>query len=89
MKKKIVREAAVLEYDPERGVPSVVAQGRGYVAENIIAAAKEHNIPIHEDPELARALNMLRIGEEIPSELYHIVAQILIYVAEIDQKALA
>ena len=92
-KKKIVREAVVLEYDPSRGVPHVVAQGKGYVAERIIAAAEEHKVPVHEDPELAHMLNMLQIGDEIPPELYHVVAQILIYVAEtdrnFDKKALA
>ncbi|MCL1807105.1 MAG: EscU/YscU/HrcU family type III secretion system export apparatus switch protein [Oscillospiraceae bacterium] len=88
-KKKIVREAVVLEYDPSRGVPQVVAQGKGHVAERIIKTAEEHNIPVHEDPELAHLLNVLNIGDEIPSELYHVVAQILIYVAETDKKVLA
>ncbi|MDR1692802.1 MAG: EscU/YscU/HrcU family type III secretion system export apparatus switch protein [Oscillospiraceae bacterium] len=87
-KKTVVREAVVLEYDPNRGVPSVVAQGKGHVAERIISIAKEHNVPIHEDPELASLLNMLHIGEEIPPELYQVVAQILIYVGEIDKKVL-
>ena len=88
-KKKIVREAVVLEYDSSRGVPHVVAQGKGYVAERIIEIAEENQVPIHEDPELAHMLNMLQMGDEIPPELYHVVAQILIYVAEIDKKALA
>ncbi|MDR0293565.1 MAG: EscU/YscU/HrcU family type III secretion system export apparatus switch protein [Oscillospiraceae bacterium] len=86
MKKKIVREAVVLEYDPSRGVPQVVAQGKGYVAERILAIAEENKIPVHEDPELAHVLNMLNIGDDIPPELYHVVAQILIYVAEIDKR---
>ena len=89
VKKKIVREAVVLEYDPLRGVPQVVAQGKGYVAERILEIAEENKIPIHENPELAHMLNMLQIGDEIPPELYHVVAQILLYVAEIDKKALA
>jgi flagellar biosynthesis protein len=86
-KKKIVREAVVLEYDPARGVPQVVAQGKGHVAERIISVAEENRIPIHEDPELAHMLNMLQIGDEIPPELYNVVAQVLIYVAKIDQKS--
>jgi flagellar biosynthesis protein len=86
-KKKIVREAVVLEYDAARGVPQVVAQGKGYVAERIIAIAEENLIPVHEDPELAHLLNMLHVGDEIPPELYSVVAQILIYVAHVDKKA--
>jgi flagellar biosynthesis protein len=85
-KKTIVREAVVLEYDPSRGVPQVVAQGKGHVAERIIEIAEEHKVPIHENPELALMLNMLNIGDEIPPELYNVVAQILIYVAEVDKK---
>ena len=85
-KKKIVREAVVLEYDSSRGVPQVVAQGKGHVAERIIALAEEHQVPVHIDPELAHMLNMLQIGDEIPPELYHVVAQVLIYIAGIDKK---
>lgn len=88
-KKKIIREAVVLEYNPAAGVPRVVAQGKGQVAERIIEIAEENKIPVHEDPGLAHALNLLHIGDEIPAELYNVVAQVLIYVAEIDKKALA
>jgi flagellar biosynthesis protein len=86
-KKQIVREAVVLEYDPSLGVPQVVAQGKGYVAERIVAIAEENKIPIHQDPDLAHMLNMLQIGDAIPPELYNVVAQILIFVAEIDKTA--
>ncbi len=81
------REAAALEYSPGQAAPKVVAVGKGYVAENIIARAEEHDIPLHEDPSLAHALNMLSIGDEIPSELYAVVAQILIYVREVDDQS--
>jgi flagellar biosynthesis protein len=87
-KKKIVREAVVLEYDPSHGIPQVVAQGKGHVAERIIAIAEENQIPVHEDPELAHLLNMLKVGDAIPPELYSVVAQILVYVAKVDKKAM-
>ncbi|MDR0248123.1 MAG: EscU/YscU/HrcU family type III secretion system export apparatus switch protein [Oscillospiraceae bacterium] len=83
------REAAALEYDASKGAPKIIAQGKGLVAEQIIGKAKEHNIPVYEDPELAHALNLLRIGDEIPPELYAVVAQILVFVAEADMKAAA
>jgi flagellar biosynthesis protein len=85
-KKQIVREAVVLEYDPSRGAPHVVAQGKGHVAERIIAMAEENRVPIQENPELAHMLNMMNIGDQIPPELYTVVAQILIYVADIDAR---
>ena len=85
MAKKKTREAAALSYDATKGAPKVVAAGSGYVAENIIAAAEEHGIPVHADPDLAHTLNLLGIGEEIPAELYDVVAQILLYVCDMDK----
>ena len=84
-KKPRVREAVALEYDPEAGVPSVIASGKGHVAERIIEKAEQSGIPLHQDPELAHALNMLSIGDEIPSELYTVVAQILVFVGDADK----
>jgi len=86
-KKNDIREAVALEYDPDQGVPVVTAAGKGKTAERIIEAAREHAVPIHEDPGLAHVLNTLGIGDEIPPELYNVVAQILIYVADLDSKA--
>ncbi len=85
--KKPVREAVALEYEPSKSAPRVVAAGRGHVAENIIAKAIENDVPIHADADLAHSLNMLQIGQEIPAELYSVVAQVLLYVKDIDSKA--
>ncbi|MCL2081515.1 MAG: EscU/YscU/HrcU family type III secretion system export apparatus switch protein [Oscillospiraceae bacterium] len=84
--RKPVREAVALAYEEEAGAPSVVASGRGQVAENIIGKAREAGVPVHADPHLAHALNMLQIGQEIPAELYNVVAQVLIYVRDIDER---
>ncbi len=84
--KKRIKEAVALEYSPESGAPRVVASGTGQIAENIISRAEENGIPIHEDPELAHTLNMLKIGDEIPPELYTVVAQVLLFVCDIDKK---
>ena len=81
-----VREAVALDYDPGVSAPTIVAAGRGHVAENIIKTAREHNVPIHADAELAHTLNTLQLGQEIPPELYMVVAQILLYVKNIDEK---
>ena len=78
-------EAVALEYNMSLQAPVVLAAGKGYVAKNIIKEAKKLNIPIHRDEETARMLNMLKIGEEIPPELYFVVAQILIYVGDMDK----
>lgn len=84
--KKPLREAAALEYHEGEGAPRVIAAGKGAIADNIVAKAREHAIPIYEDPDLAHTLNMLRIGDEIPVELYHVVARILIYIGDLDRQ---
>jgi len=83
--KKPIREAVALSYEEEVSAPTVVAAGRGKVAENIIQKAQEAGVPIHADAMLAHALNMLQIGQEIPVELYNVVAQVLIYVRDVDE----
>ena len=71
--------AVALQYD-HPGVPRVTASGRGAVAEAILAAAREHNIPIEENPALAAALSQVEIDTEIPEELYRAVAEVLGFV---------
>ncbi len=83
---KDVKEVAALKYSPhEGGAPKLVAVGKGEIAEQIITVAKEHNIPLYEDANLSRTLNLFNIGDEIPKELYEVVAQILIFVGDIDK----
>lgn len=80
--KESVRKTAVaLSYDPdEDAAPKIVATGRGLVADTIIERAGEANVPIHKDEKLAGTLSKLEIGDSIPPQLYGIVAEILVYV---------
>jgi flagellar biosynthesis protein len=72
--------AAALRYDSGGGgAPRVVARGEGHVAERILALAREHGIPIHEDRALARVLSQLDVDTEIPLEVYQAVAEILAF----------
>jgi flagellar biosynthesis protein len=72
--------AAALQYTPgEDGAPKVVASGHGKIAEQILSMAKENGIPVYEDPVLATALADVKLGEEIPPELYLVVAEVLAY----------
>jgi flagellar biosynthesis protein len=80
--------ATALQYDPESGgAPRVVATGERKVAEKIIAEAKKHNISIYEDPVLTLALSNVNLGEEIPAELYQVVAEVLAYVYRVTGKS--
>jgi flagellar biosynthesis protein len=73
--------AAALQYDPEKGgAPKVIASGQRKVAEKILAEARKHNISIYEDDVLTAALSSVNLGEEIPAELYQVVAEVLAYI---------
>lgn len=71
--------AVALQYDAlVAPAPLVLAKGVNRVAERIKEVAREHNIPIEENPPLARALyKQVEIGETIPEELFQAVAAIL------------
>lgn len=82
------QKAAALEYQPEKdSAPRVVASGQGVVAEKIIALAKENGVPVYEDPTLAAALATVNINDEIPPELYLVVAEVLAYIYRISRRA--
>jgi len=60
--------------------PRVTAKGRGALAEKILALARRHGVPIEKDSTLLEALYRLEINEEIPEELYKVVAEVLAFI---------
>lgn len=70
--------AVALKYEAPHA-PKVVAAGRGFVGEKIIAAAEAHGVPIEKNPALAEALSTIELDEEIPEQLYLAVAEILAF----------
>lgn len=80
-------QAVALRYrEGEDDVPVVVAKGRGYLAERIKDLARESGVPIQEDPQLVDYLMALDLYEEIPPQLYAVVAEILAYIYSMDKK---
>lgn len=71
--------AIALNYDG-KSAPRVTAKGQGLVAEQIIAIAKEHDIPLHTDVAMVRMLSKLSLGDEIPRELYVAVAEVIAFI---------
>lgn len=72
------KKAAALRYQPGDEAPILLAFGENRAAERILELARQAGIPVRESP--AEALEILRgwpVGEEIPEELYALVAQIL------------
>lgn len=72
--------ALALRYAPDGdAAPEVTAKGRGDVARRILEVAREHDIPVREDEDLLELLAGVELGEEIPEELYQVVAELLTY----------
>lgn len=76
-----------LKYDPEvRSAPRVVAKGVDHTAFRIREVAKVHHVPLVTAPPLARAIyHTTEIDDEIPTELYMAVAQVLAYVFRLNE----
>ena len=73
--------AIALRYEAEKGAPRVVARGAGAVAAKIREKATEEGVPLVRDVPLARALyTSTKVGQEVPAELFHAVAQVLAFV---------
>ena len=84
-KNKKPKTAIALGYDPDNDfAPKIIATGRDILADKIIDVAKETKIPIHKDEKLASTLSKLQLGDMIPEELYGVVAEILIFVDNMD-----
>ncbi len=83
-----IKKAVALKYEPgERNAPVLVAKGKGAFAEQILERAKENGIPVQEDASLVEVLSKLDVDQEIPAELYTLVAEILSFVYDSDRKA--
>ncbi|TDP31286.1 flagellar biosynthesis protein [Idiomarina aquatica] len=79
------KQAIGLAYDGVNA-PQVIAKGFDELAEEIIAVAKEHGVMVHEDPLLSDSLARLDVGEEIPRDLYIIIAEIIAFAYLLDGK---
>ena len=75
-----IKEAVGLSYDEaNRRTPVVSSKGEGAMADAIIAMANELGIYVHQDEQLLNELKCLKEGEEIPRELFEVIAQILAF----------
>lgn len=83
---KKLKKAAALTYQQGEEAPKITALGKGEVAERIIRTAKENDVPIFENSGLVDTLIQLDIGEQIPPELYGIVAEVLVFIADLDRR---
>jgi flagellar biosynthesis protein len=82
------QRVVALQYDASSrsAAPRVVAKGMGDLAERILDVARRNNIPLYEDPELIEILSHLDVGSQIKPELYHAVAEVLIFIYKMNRK---
>lgn len=80
--------AVALYYDPKTTTaPILVAKGLDLIAQNIKVIAQEHEIPVVENPPLARSIyKHVEVDEEIPIEHYEAVAKVISYVMSLNKK---
>jgi len=81
------KKAVALKYERyKNSAPKVVAKAKGVIAERIIEVAKQHGVYLKEDPTLVEVLSGLELYEEIPEELYKVVAEIFVLIYQAKQK---
>lgn len=83
--------AVALRYQPDEpfrdAAPRLVAKGDGLLADRILALAKEHRIPVEQDPDLLAALHPLDVDSLIPPALFQAVAIMLASLYRANQRS--
>ena len=79
-----LKHAVALAYTQTDAAPRVVAKGRGVLAEQIIARARENGVYAHESPELVSLLMQVDLDQRIPPQLYVAVAELLAWLYRLE-----
>lgn len=80
-----LQKAVALFYDGQN-TPQITAKGWGATAEEIVAIAREHQVPLCDNPALVDLLVNLELGDNIPETLYVAVAHIIAFAYELQGK---
>jgi flagellar biosynthesis protein len=88
MKKFTNTKAVALKYKAyEENAPKVIAKGNGEIAKKIIEKAKEFDVPLFQNEELANMLLNVEVGEEIPPKMYEAVVEVFIWLYKLEERA--
>lgn len=79
-----LQNAVALAYQAGSSAPKIVAKGRGLIAAEIIARAREHGVFVHESKELVALLMQVDLDDKIPPALYRAVAELLAWLYHIE-----
>ncbi|MCW2955166.1 MAG: hypothetical protein JWO69_35 [Thermoleophilia bacterium] len=81
-------EVAALRYDSGQDhAPKLVARGKGHTAQKILDLAAEHDVQVKQDATLVSVLGALDVGEQIPPDLYGVIAEVLAWAYHADRAA--
>ncbi|QJQ96559.1 MULTISPECIES: EscU/YscU/HrcU family type III secretion system export apparatus switch protein [Halomonadaceae] len=80
------RQAVALAYRDGDNAPRILARGYGELAERIVAEAHAQGMFVHDSPELVSLLMQVNIDERIPTSLYHVIAELLIWARELSSE---
>lgn len=83
------QQAIALAYETGDYAPRVVAKGRGVIAEQIIARARENKVFVHESKELVALLMQVDLDDHIPPALYLAIAEILAWLYRLESEKTA
>jgi flagellar biosynthesis protein len=84
------KQAVALRYDPKKDrAPKIAGKGRGHLAEKILELARQHHSPIREDKNLLQILSYLDLHQEVPTEVYKAVAEILAFIYRLSNRTLS
>ncbi len=74
-------KAVAMKYNSEENnAPFILAKGFGAVGDYIVQLAKKSSVPVYQNDKLVEALFRLKENDEIPADLYTIVAEIFAFV---------
>ncbi len=79
-----LKSAVALAYGQADAAPRVVAKGRGFLAEQIIARARESGVYVHQSSELVALLMQVDLDRHIPPQLYLAVAELLAWLYRLE-----
>lgn len=82
--KYLPQNAVALTYLSGEPAPKVVAKGRGLIAEEIVARARQHGVFVHESKELVALLMQVDLDRHIPPTLYRAVAELLAWLHHLE-----
>lgn len=80
-----MKKAIALSYEEQMHAPKVVAKGTEHIAERILEEALKHDIPIRQDETLMTLLDAVQVSEQIPEELYGVIAELFAFLYRLDQ----